>query len=56
MPTSTVLEKVIIYNNLGQKVMENVALDFSVTTLSTGIHFLDLHTSDGIFHKKFIKK
>jgi hypothetical protein len=56
MPTSTVLEKVIIHNNLGQKVMENTTLDFSVTSLSSGIHYLDLQTSDGVFHKKFIKK
>jgi aminopeptidase N len=56
MPTSTILEKVIIYNNLGQKVMENTTLDFSVATLSSGIHYLDLQTSDGVFHKKFIKK
>jgi aminopeptidase N len=56
MPTSTILEKVIIYNNLGQKVMVSNLLNFSVTSLSSGVHYLDIQTSDGIFHKKFIKK
>jgi aminopeptidase N len=56
MPGTTTLEKVIIYNNLGQKVMENSSLDFSVTSLSTGVHYVDIQTTDGTFHKKFIKK
>jgi aminopeptidase N len=56
MPTSTILENVTIYNNLGQKIMENTTLNFSVTSLSSGIHYIDLQTSDGVFHKKFIKK
>jgi aminopeptidase N len=56
MPSTTTLEKVIIYNNLGQKVMENSSLDFSVTGLSTGVHYIDIQTTDGTFHKKFIKK
>jgi aminopeptidase N len=56
MPSTSTLEKVIIYNNLGQKVMENSTLDFSVSSLSTGVHYLDIQTTDGIYHKKFIKK
>ena len=56
MPTSTNLEKVIIYNNLGQKVLENASADFSVTALSAGVHYVDIQTTDGTYHKKFIKK
>lgn len=56
MPATAVLEKVIIYNNLGQKVMENPGLDFSVGSLSTGVHYVDVQTTEGTFHKKFIKK
>lgn len=56
MPTSTTLEKVTVYNNLGQKVMENSSLDFSVASLSTGVHYIDIQTADGTYHKKFIKK
>ncbi|MEO5777940.1 MAG: M1 family aminopeptidase [Flavobacterium sp.] len=56
MPTTSTLEKVIVYNNLGQKVMENSTLDFSVSSLSTGVHYVDIQTAEGIYHKKFIKK
>jgi len=56
MPAGTTLEKVIIYNNLGQKVLETAALDFSVTGLATGVHYIDVQTVEGTFHKKFIKK
>lgn len=56
MPSTTTLEKVIVYNNLGQKVMENSNLDFSVNSLSTGVHYIDIQTAEGTFHKKFIKK
>jgi hypothetical protein len=56
MPTSTILEKVIIYNNLGQKVMENSSLEFSILPLSQGVHYVDILTTDGTYHKKFIKK
>ena len=56
MPATSTLEKVIVYNNLGQKVMENATLDFSVSSLSTGVHYVDIQTTDGTYHKKFIKK
>ena len=56
MPTTSILEKVIVYNNLGQKVIENSTLDFSVSNLSTGVHYVDIQTTDGTYHKKFIKK
>ena len=56
MPITSTLEKVIVYNNLGQKVMENSTLDFSVSSLSTGVHYVDIQTTDGTYHKKFIKK
>ena len=56
MPSTTPLEKVIVYNNLGQKVMENSSLDFSVNSLATGVHYIDIQTAEGTFHKKFIKK
>ena len=55
MPITMNLEKVIIYNNLGQKVMESNILDFSVASLSTGVHYIDIQTEEGTFHEKFIK-
>jgi len=56
MPSTVVLQKVTVYNHLGQIVLENTNSDFNVTTLSTGVHYLDIQTSEGTFHKKFIKK
>ena len=56
MPSSSTLERVTVYNSLGQKVMENTNLDFSVAGLSTGVHYIDIQTEEGVFHKKFIKK
>jgi aminopeptidase N len=56
MPVTSTLEKVIVYNSLGQKVLENSSLDFSITSLSKGVHYLDIKTTEGIYHKKFIKK
>jgi aminopeptidase N len=56
MPTTTTVEKVIVYNNLGQKVIESATPDFSVSSLSTGVHYVDIQTTEGTFHKKFIKK
>jgi aminopeptidase N len=56
MPSSVTLEKVIIYNSLGQIILVNNALDFDVNSLSTGVHYIDIQTSEGTYHKKFIKK
>ena len=56
MPNTLTLEKVILYNNLGQKVMENYNLDFAVTAVPIGVYYVDIQTSEGTFHKKFIKK
>ena len=56
MPTTIALGKVTVYNNLGQIVLENTTSDFSVTTLSSGVHYIDIQTSEGTYHKKFIKK
>ena len=56
MPNSLSLEKVIIYNNLGQNVLENTTLEFSIISLATGVHYLEIQTSEGTYHKKFIKK
>lgn len=56
MPATSTLEKVTVYNNLGQKVMENATLDFSVSNLPTGVHYVDIQTTEGTYHKKLIKK
>jgi len=56
MPVTSTLKKVIVYNNLGQNVMETNTLDFSVIKLLTGVYYLDVQTAQGTYHKKFIKK
>jgi hypothetical protein len=56
MPSNMVLERVTVYNNLGQVVLENTTTSLNVSALSTGVHYVDVQTSEGVFHKKFIKK
>ncbi|MEO0045501.1 MAG: hypothetical protein RL705_692 [Bacteroidota bacterium] len=56
MPATLVLEKATVYNSLGQKVLENNTIDFSVSQLSSGVHYIDIQTTLGTYHKKFIKK
>ena len=55
LPTSITLEKVTIFNNLGQVVLENNAIDFSLSSISSGVYAVQLQTSEGVFHKKIIK-
>ncbi len=55
MPLDITLESVEILNHLGQLVNTKSTADFSVSDLSTGVHFLKLKTSEGTFHKKIIK-
>src|SRR5574343_55521 len=56
MPTNVQLEKVEIYNTLGQLVALQSTVDFSVNNLSSGLHLIKITTSEGIIHKNFIKK
>lgn len=55
MPTSIQLEKVEIYNTLGQRVGEKNTVDFSIADLASGVHWLKISTSEGVIHKNFIK-
>lgn len=55
LPTNISLEKVIVFNSLGQKMLESTTLDFSIATLSSGVHYLQIITSEGTFNKKIIK-
>jgi aminopeptidase N len=56
MPTSVQLEKVEIFNTLGQLVGQKIDHDFSISELASGIHLLKITTSEGVIHKNFIKK
>ena len=56
MPSTLQLEKIEIYNTLGQLVAEKNSNDFSVSELAAGLHVLKISTSEGVIHKNFIKK
>ena len=56
MPSTLQLEKIEIYNTLGQLVAEKNTVDFSVSELAAGLLVLKIATSEGVIHKNFIKK
>lgn len=55
-PNNITLYKVEIYNNLGQLLKTDFKNVLDVSGLSSGVHFLKIETSEGLFHKNFIKK
>lgn len=56
IPDSITLKDVLIYNALGQKVGAFQSKNIPVNTFSNGIYSVQIETSEGVFHKKFIKK
>ena len=56
LPSNVLINTVTLFNSLGKKVLEKNSLDFSVSSLSSGLYFVQIETSEGTFHKKIIKK
>ena len=56
MSETTTLKSAEIYNALGQKVGEYNTTNIPVSHLSNGMYTIQLLTSEGRLHKKFIKK
>ena len=56
LPINTTLQKVSLYNALGQKALETNQNKVNISGLSAGIYMVSLETSEGVFHKNFIKK
>ena len=56
LPLSVNLQKIIFYNTLGQKTLESTQNKIQVSELPTGIYIVSFETSEGTFHKNFIKK
>lgn len=56
LPTIAALQKVIIYNSVGQKVLEANSGTIAIEALATGVYPITIETSEGTIHKKFIKK
>ena len=55
-PNNIILNKVEIYNSLGQLIATDTKNVINTSQLSSGVHFLKIETSEGVFHKNFIKK
>ena len=55
MPSTLTLERIVVFNSLGQIVLEQNASEISVRNFATGVHFVQIETSEGTFHKKFMK-
>ncbi|MBC5835047.1 T9SS type A sorting domain-containing protein [Flavobacterium sp. F372] len=55
-PSSFTLYKVEVFNNLGQLLATDYKNTINTSQLSSGVHFLKIETSEGVFHKNFIKK
>lgn len=56
MPDAIALEKVTLYNALGQKSLETIEDKIDVSALAAGMYIVNFETSNGTFHKNFIKK
>lgn len=54
-PSSTTLQKVILYNAIGQKSLETNQSKVNLSSLSNGVYMVTLETNEGTFHKKLIK-
>ena len=56
LPFAANLQKVVFYNALGQKTLESTQNKIQVSELATGLYIVSFETSEGTFHKNFIKK
>lgn len=55
-PSDFILYKAEVYNSLGQLTATSSSATIDTSSLVSGVHFLKIETSAGIFHKNFIKK
>lgn len=56
LPNNLTLEKVSFYNNIGQLVLKSNNNKINISELSNGMYIVAFETSEGMFHKNFIKK
>lgn len=57
LPNATVVEKIAVYNSLGQLVSSSVAKNtVSLQNLANGNYYLTIFTAEGNYSKKIIKK
>ncbi len=55
-PSNFKLINVEMYNDLGQLIATDYKNTIDTSQLSSGVYFLKIETSEGLFHKNFIKK
>lgn len=55
LPSNITINSVSLFNGIGQKVLVKSNNNFSVSTLSSGVYYVEIETSEGTFHKKIIK-
>ena len=56
IPNSIQLKNYTLYNSLGQKVLHSKSEIILINSLTQGIYSIEIETSEGLFHKNFIKK
>ena len=56
IPNDVQLQSIILFNELGQKVLEGNTATIDMTSLSQGVYQVKLFTNEGEIHKKLIKK
>jgi hypothetical protein len=56
LPDAAVIEKIAVYNSLGQLMFTEAKNSVSLQNLANGNYYLTIYTSDGNYAKKIIKK
>ena len=56
LPTNIDVIEVKIVNALGQLEGNYFSKDLDVSALPVGLHWVEIQTAEGVFHKSFIKK
>ncbi|SHG45418.1 Por secretion system C-terminal sorting domain-containing protein [Flavobacterium fluvii] len=56
LPDAAVVEKIAVYNSLGQLMLTEAKSTVSLQHLAKGTYYLTIYTSEGNFAKKIIKK
>lgn len=56
LPNNAVIQKIAVYNSLGQLVLTETNSTFSLQNLDSGIYYLTIFTTEGNYAKKIVKK
>src|SRR5690554_7001290 len=54
--TNEEIKQVVVYNIQGRKLIQEATSVLNITTLSSGMYLLELHTANGTATIKFVKK